>query len=54
MNVESILSQILPFFQELLASVQKYTEDFAAVKGIFEGLYIATPETYVLNAVRAG
>lgn len=24
---------------------QKYTEDFAAVKGIFEGLYIATPDT---------
>lgn len=34
---------------ELLAGVQKYTEDFAAVKGIFEGLYIATPETYVLT-----
>ena len=28
---------------------QKYTEDFAAVKGIFEGLYIATPETHVLT-----
>ena len=28
---------------------QRYTEDFAAVKGIFEGLYIATPETYVLT-----
>ncbi len=27
---------------------QRYTEDFAAVKGIFEGLYIATLETYVL------
>lgn len=34
---------------ELLESVQKYTEDFAAVKGIFEGLYIATPETHVLT-----
>lgn len=33
----------------LLAEVQKYTEDFAAVKGIFEGLYIATPDTYVLT-----
>lgn len=33
---------------ELLAQGQKYTEDFAAVKGIFEGLYIATPDTYVL------
>lgn len=38
-----------PEDQELLAGVQKYTEDFAAVKGIFEGLYIATPETYVLT-----
>ena len=38
-----------PEGQELLASVRKYTEDFAAVKGIFEGLYIATPETYVLT-----
>ncbi len=33
----------------LLQKGQKYTEDFAAVKGIFEGLYIATPETYVLT-----
>ncbi|MDE6962655.1 MAG: methyl-accepting chemotaxis protein, partial [Lachnospiraceae bacterium] len=33
----------------LLKKAQKYTEDFAAVKGIFEGLYIATPETYVLT-----
>ena len=30
---------------ELLARAQKYTEDFAAVKGVFERLYIATPET---------
>ena len=30
----------------LLARAQKYTEDFAAVKGIFEGLYIATPDTH--------
>lgn len=34
---------------ELLEEVQKYTEDFAAVKGVFEGLYIATPETHVLT-----
>lgn len=33
----------------LLAKAQHYTENFAAVKGIFEGLYIATPETYVLT-----
>ena len=29
----------------LLETAQRYTEDFAAVKGIFEGLYIATPDT---------
>ncbi len=33
----------------LLERVQGYTEDFAAIKGIFEGLYIATPDTYVLT-----
>ncbi len=32
----------------LLDKAQKYTEDFAAVKGVFEGLYIATPSTHVL------
>ncbi len=34
---------------DLLQIGQKYTEEFAAVKGIFEGLYISTPETYVLT-----
>ena len=34
---------------ELLARAQRYTEDFAAVKGVFEGLYIATPDTHVLT-----
>ena len=38
-----------PQDSELLERAQKYTEDFAAVKGIFEGLYVATPETYVLT-----
>lgn len=33
----------------LLARAQTYTEEFAQVKGIFEGLYIATPQTYVLT-----
>ena len=33
----------------LLAKAQTYTEDFAAVKGVFEGLYIATPATHVLT-----
>ena len=34
---------------DLLQIGQKYTEEFAAVKGIFEGLYISPPETYVLT-----
>lgn len=32
---------------DLISQAQQYTEEFAAVKGIFEGLYIATPETHV-------
>ena len=39
---------------ELLTRAQKYTEDFAAVKGIFEGLYIATPVTHVLTHTSQG
>lgn len=38
-----------PDDDELLEKGQKYTEDFAEVKGIFEGLYIATPATHVLT-----
>ena len=38
----------------LLQKAQKYTEDFAAVKGIFEGLYISTPDTYVLTHTSQG
>ncbi len=34
---------------DLLQKGQEYTESFAAIKGIFEGLYIATPSTYVLT-----
>ena len=39
---------------ELLARAQSYTEDFAAVKGVFEGLYIATPATHVLTHTSQG
>ncbi len=39
---------------DLLQKAQKYTEDFAEVKGIFEGLYIATPSTYVLTHTSQG
>jgi len=38
----------------LLAQAQKYTEDFAAAKGGFEGLYIATPDTHVLTHTSHG
>lgn len=38
-----------PQDKQLLSKAQQYTEDFAAVKGVFEGLYIATPSTYVLT-----
>lgn len=46
-EVRSLLSD--PEDPVLLKQGQKYTEDFAAVKGIFEGLYISTPSTYVLT-----
>lgn len=36
-----------PDSKEYLARAQQYTVDFANVKGVFEGLYIASPETYV-------
>lgn len=38
-----------PADPQLLSKAQQYTEDFAGVKGIFEGLYIATSSTYVLT-----
>ena len=39
---------------ELVKEAHTYTEDFASVKGVFEGLYIATPETHVLTHTSAG
>ena len=38
----------------LVEAAQQYTEDFASVKGIFEGLYIATPATHVLTHTSQG
>ena len=38
----------------LLQRGQQYTEDFASIKGIFEGLYIGTPSTYVLTHTSQG
>lgn len=46
-DVRNLLKK--PQDPELVKRVQKYTEDFAAVKGVFEGLYIATPVTHVLT-----
>ena len=51
-EVRSLLQN--PDDPALLRQAQKYTEDFAAVKGIFEGLYIATPETHVLTHTSQG
>ena len=45
---------LAPEDPEALALAQRYTEDFAAVKGVFEGLYIATPETRVLTHTSQG
>lgn len=38
-----------PQSTEMTAKAQSYTEKYGAVRGIFEGLYIATPETQVLT-----
>ncbi len=40
-----------PHDPTLLQQAQKYTEDFASIKGVFEGLYIATLETHVLTHI---
>ncbi len=44
-EVKNIL--LHPDSKEYLARAQEYTVDFAKVKGVFEGLYIASTETYV-------
>ncbi len=51
-EVRDLLSN--PTDPALLQRGQKYTEDFAAVKGIFEGLYIGTPDTYILTHTSQG
>ena len=45
---------LAPEDPEVLEQAQRYTEDFAAVKGVFEGLYIATPGTHVLTHTSQG
>ena len=51
-EVRSLLKN--PGDPALLRQAQQYTEDFAAIKGIFEGLYIATPDTHVLTHTSQG
>ncbi len=48
-EVRDLLSD--PENPALLKRAQKYTVDFAGIKGIFEGLYIATPNTHVLTHI---
>ena len=43
-----------PESEEFTARAQEYTVEFAKVKGVFEGLYIATPETLVLTHTSEG
>lgn len=51
-EVRELLAE--PEDPELLRKGQQYTEDFARVKGVFEGLYIGTPSTYVLTHTSRG
>lgn len=46
-EVKNLLKK--PDDKKTVAKAQSYTENFAAVDDIFEGLYIATPETKVLT-----
>lgn len=46
-DVQNLLTH--PNNRKFLQKAQDYTEHFAQVKGIFEGLYIATPDTHVLT-----
>lgn len=43
-----------PQSPEYTSRAQEYTVEFAKVKGVFEGLYIATPETLVLTHTSEG
>lgn len=43
-----------PENNEATAKAQSFTEKYGAVQGIFEGLYIATPETQVLTHTNKG
>jgi len=46
-DVRNLLSN--PNDPTLLEKAQNYTKEFANIKGIFEGLYIGTPDTYILT-----
>ena len=51
-EVKNILKN--PQSKEYASRAQEYTVEFAKVKGVFEGLYIATPETLVLTHTSEG
>lgn len=46
---EQVKNVLLDASTKNIEKAQKYTEDFANVKGIFEGLYIARTDTYTLT-----
>lgn len=46
---EEVKNVLLDASTKNIEKAQKYTEDFANVKGIFEGLYIARPDTYTVT-----
>ena len=55
-SLNSIVIDLLndPNNAQLQEKAQSYTEKYGAVQGIFEGLYIATPETLVLTHTNKG
>lgn len=55
-SLNSIVIDLLkdPDNAQLQEKAQSYTEKYGAVQGIFEGLYIATPETVVLTHTNKG
>lgn len=48
-EVKNILKN--PEDPDVVASAQAYTEKFGAVEGIFEGLYISSPDSHVLTHI---
>ena len=55
-NVQAILDEAGFAKEDIVKTTVFITdmEDFAAVKGVFEGLYIGTPSTYILTHTSQG